>query len=122
MAINAIEVEAFEVVVPVAAIEVIDPLVVESEEDPIIATTPEIAAIEVVTEQVMTPVSTPVFEVEKAPTEEDFVFNEINPSLDEIEVVDHEVIDTDTDQQIQFEFELPLQKEGVSEQIETPLA
>ena len=122
MAINAIEVEAFEVVVPVAAIEVIDPLVVEPEEDPIIATTPEIAAIEVVTEQVMTPVSTPVFEVEKAPTEEDFVFNEINPSLDEIEVVDHEVIDTDTDQQIQFEFELPLQKEGVTEQIETPLA
>ena len=122
MAINALEVEAFEVVVPVAAIEVIDPLVVEPEQDPIIATTPEIAAIEVITEQVMAPVSTPVFEVEEAPAEEDFVFNEINPSLDDIEVVDHEIIDNETDQQIQFEFELPLQKEVVTEEIETPPA
>jgi len=122
MAINALEVEAFEVVVPVAAIEVIDPLVVEPEQDPIIATTPEIAAIEVITEQVMAPVSTPVFEVEEAPAEEDFVFNEINPSLDDIEVVDHEIIDNETDQQIQFEFELPLQKEVVTEKIETPPA
>jgi len=122
MAINALEVEAFEVVVPVAAIEVIDPLVVEPEQDPIIATTPEIAAIEVITEQVMAPVSTPVFEVEEAPAEEDFVFNEINPSLDDIEVVDHEIIDNETDQQIQFEFELPLQKEVVTEEIEIPPA
>lgn len=122
MAINALEVEAFEVVVPVAAIEVIDPLIVEPEQDPIIATTPEIAAIEVITEQVMAPVSTPVFEVEEAPAEEDFVFNEINSSLDDIEVVDHEIIDNETDQQIQFEFELPLQKEVVTEKIETPPA
>ena len=40
--------------------------------------------------------------------EDEFIFNEITSSLNDIEVVDHEVVGKGEEQQIQFEFELPL--------------
>ena len=119
--INAIEVNDFEVITPILAIEVVDPIVVAPEVDPIIATTSEIASIEVIAEQVLPPVETPTPAVKEASLEDDFVFNEVNPALNEIEVIDHELIESNERQQIQFEFELPLQKEEV-EQVETPAA
>jgi cell division protein FtsZ len=117
--INAIEVNDYEVITPLQAIEVDDPLTVAPEIDPIIPTTNEINEIEVIAEQA-TPhveIATPVEEVS---LEDDFVFNEVNNSLNEIEVVDHELIESEVRQQIQFEFELPLQKEDQVSQDETP--
>ena len=117
--INAIEVNDYEVITPLQAIEVDDPLTVAPEVDPIIPTTNEITDIDIIAEQV-TPhveIATPVEEVS---LEDDFVFNEVNNSLNEIEVVDHELIESEVRQQIQFEFELPLQKEDQVSQDETP--
>ena len=56
--INAIEVNDHEVISPLQSIEVDDPIVVVPEKDPIIATTDEIAAMEVIAEQVMPHVET----------------------------------------------------------------
>ena len=116
--INAIEVNDYEVVTPIQAIEVIDPLVVTPEVDPIITTSNEIAQMEVIAEQV-SPHSDTVASVEEVSLEDDFVFNEVNTTLNEIEVVDHEMIESEVRQQIQFEFELPLQKEDHVEKVET---
>lgn len=117
--INAIEVNDYEVVTPIQAIEVIDPLVVAPEVDPIITTSNEIAQMEVIAEQV-SPHADTVASVEEVSLEDDFVFNEVNTALNEIEVVDHELIESEVRQQIQFEFELPLQKEDQVEKVETP--
>jgi cell division protein FtsZ len=117
--INAIEVNDYEVITPLQAIEVDYPLTVAPEVDPIIPTTNEITDIDIIAEQV-TPhveIATPVEEVS---LEDDFVFNEVNTDLNEIEVVDHELIESEVRQQIQFEFELPLQKEDQVSQDETP--
>lgn len=119
-AINTIEVIDYEVITPLQAIEVVDPLVVAPEVDPIIATTSEIAAISVIAEQVTPLADTSTPAVEETSLEDDFVFNEVDTALNEIEVVDHELIQSEERQQIQFEFELPLQKEEVIEQVETP--
>ena len=121
-AINAIEVNDYEVITPLQSIEVVDAIVVAPEVDPIIATTNEIAEIEVIAEQVMPLVETLTPVEEDTPLEDDFVFNEVNTALNEIEVVDHELIESEARQQIQFEFELPLQKEDLVEQVETPAA
>ena len=118
--INAIEVNDYEVVTPIQAIEVIDPLVVAPEVDPIITTSNEIAQMEVIAEQVI-PHADTVASVEEVSLEDDFVFNEVNTALNEIEVVDHELIESEVRQQIQFEFELPLQKEDQVEKVETPI-
>ena len=118
--INAIEVEDVEVVSPVNGIEVVDPIVVTAEENPLIATTEEIASLEV-TAEVITPLAqTPTSEThEETAVEDDFIFNEINPSINEIDVVDHELVESEEKQQIQFEFELPIQKEEIKETIES---
>lgn len=117
--INAIEVNDYEVITPLQAIEVDDPLIVAPEVDPIIPTTNEITEIEVIAEQVTPHVEIPT-PVEEVSLEDDFVFNEVNTDLNEIEVVDHELIESEVRQQIQFEFELPLQKEDQVAQVETP--
>ena len=117
--INAIEVNDYEVITPLQAIEVIDPLVVAPEVDPIITTSNEIAQMEVIAEHV-SPHADTVASVDEVSTEDDFVFNEVNTTLNEIEVVDHELIESEVRQQIQFEFELPLQKEDQVEKVETP--
>ena len=118
--INAIEVNDYEEVTPVRTIEIEDPPIVEPKIDPIIETTSEIAAIEVIAEQVMPYIETSAT-VEEVSLEDDFVFNEINTALNEIEVVDHELIESEAHQQIQFEFELPLQKDDDVAQVETPI-
>ena len=117
--INAIEVNDYEVITPLQAIEVDDPLVVAPEVDPIIPTTNEITEIEVIAEQVI-PYAETATPAEEVSLEDDFVFNEVNTALNEIEVVDHELIESEVRQQIQFEFELPLQKEDEVAQVETP--
>ena len=117
--INAIEVNDYEVIPPLQAIEVEDPLVVAPEVDPIIPTTNEITEIEVIAEQVI-PYAETATPAEEVSLEDDFVFNEVNTALNEIEVVDHELIESEVRQQIQFEFELPLQKEDEVAQVETP--
>ncbi len=120
-AINSIEVEDFEVVVPVEAIEVIDPIVVAPEENPLIATTEAIAALEVISSQVLPPQTEKAIEEAPVLAEDDFVFNELNASINEIEVVDHELIESEEQQQIKFEFELPLQQETAEvEKVEAP--
>ena len=53
-------------------------------------------------------------------SEEEFIFNEISPALNEIDVVDHEVVGNENDPQIQFEFELPLSESPTHELIEPP--
>ena len=116
--INAIEVNDYEVITPLQAIEVDDPLVVAPEVDPIIPTTNEITEIEVIAEQVI-PYAETATPAEEVSLEDDFVFNEVNTALNEIEVVDHELIESEVRQQIQFEFELPLQKEDEVAQVET---
>lgn len=117
--INAIEVNDYEVITPLQAIDVDDPLVVAPEVDPIIPTTNEITEIEVIAEQVI-PYAETATPAEEVSLEDDFVFNEVNTALNEIEVVDHELIESEVRQQIQFEFELPLQKEDEVAQVETP--
>ena len=117
--INAIEVNDYEIITPLQAIEVDDPLVVAPEVDPIIPTTNEITEIEVIAEQVI-PHAETATPAEEGSLEDDFVFNEVNTALNEIEVVDHELIESEVRQQIQFEFELPLQKEDEVAQVETP--
>jgi len=117
--INTIEVNDYEVIPPLQAIEVEDPLVVAPEVDPIIPTTNEINEIEVIAEQVI-PHAETATPAEEVSLEDDFVFNEVNTALNEIEVVDHELIESEVRQQIQFEFELPLQKEDEVAQVETP--
>ena len=117
--INAIEVNDYEVITPLRAIEVDDPLVVAPEVDPIIPTTNEITEIEIIAEQVI-PYAETATPAEEVSLEDDFVFNEVNTALNEIEVVDHELIESEVRQQIQFEFELPLQKEDEVAQVETP--
>ena len=117
--INSIEVNDYEVITPLQAIEVDDPLVVAPEVDPIIPTTNEITEIEVIAEQVI-PYAETATPAEEVSLEDDFVFNEVNTALNEIEVVDHELIESEVRQQIQFEFELPLQKEDEVAQVETP--
>ena len=117
--INAIKVNDYEVITPLQAIEVDDPLVVAPEVDPIIPTTNEITEIEVIAEQVI-PHAETATPAEEVSLEDDFVFNEVNTTLNEIEVVDHELIESEVRQQIQFEFELPLQKEDEVAQVETP--
>ena len=116
--INAIEVNDHEVISPLQSIEVDDPIVVVPEKDPIIATTDEIAAMEVIAEQVMPHVEKAA--AEEVSLEDDFIFNEVNTALNEIEIVDHELIESEARQQIQFEFELPLQKDDDVAQVETP--
>jgi len=119
--INAIEVDDVQVVSPNDGIEVVDTIVVAVEENPLIATTQEIASLEVIAEQVTPIQSTPSIEaVEDVTLEDDFVFNEIDSSINEIDVVDHELIESEEKQQIQFEFELPIQKELTSQEIEVP--
>jgi len=115
--INAIGVNDYEVIPPLQAIEVEDPLVVAPEVDPIIPTTNEITEIEVIAEQVI-PYAETATPAEEVSLEDDFVFNEVNTALNEIEVVDHELIESEVRQQIQFE--LPLQKEDEVAQVETP--
>ena len=117
--INTIEVNDYEVIPPLQAIEVEDPLVVAPEVDPIIPTTNEINEIEVIAEQVI-PHAETATPAEEVSLEDDFVFNEVNTALNEIEVVDHELIESEVRQQIQFEFELPIQKEDEVAQVETP--
>ena len=117
--INAIEVNDYEVITPLRAIEVDDPLVVAPEVDPIIPTTNEITEIEVIAGQVI-PHAETATPAEEGSLEDNFVFNEVNTALNEIEVVDHELIESEVRQQIQFEFELPLQKEDEVAQVETP--
>ena len=119
--INAIEVDDVQVVSPNDGIEVVDTIVVAVEENPLIATTQEIASLEVIAEQVIPIQSTPSIEaVDDVTLEDDFVFNEIDSSINEIDVVDHELIESEEKQQIQFEFELPIQKELTSQEIEVP--
>ena len=119
--INAIEVDDVQVVSPNDGIEVIDTIVVAVEENPLIATKQEIASLEVIAEQVTPIQSTPsIEEVEDVTLEDDFVFNEIDSSTNEIDVVDHKLIESEEKQQIQFEFELPIQKELTSQEIEAP--
>ena len=119
--INAIEVDDVQVVSPNDGIEVIDTIVVAVEENPLITTTQEIASLEVIAEQVTPIQSTPSIEaVEDVTLEDDFVFNEIDSSINEIDVVDHELVESEEKQQIQFEFELPIQKELTTEEIEVP--
>ena len=115
--INAIKVNDYEVITPLQAIEVDDPLVVAPEVDPIIPTTNEITEIEVIAEQVI-PHAETATPAEEVSLEDDFVFNEVNTALNEIEVVDHELTESEVRQQIQFE--LPLQKEDEVAQVETP--
>ena len=117
--INAIDVNDYEVIPPLQAIEVEDPLVVAPEIDPIIPTTNEITKIEVIAEQVISHAETAT-PAEEISIEDDFVFNEVNTALNEIEVVDYEMIESEVQQQIQFEFELPLQREDQVAQVETP--
>ena len=116
--INTIEVNDYEVITPLQAIELDDPLVVAPEVDPIIPTTNEITEIEVIAGQVI-PHAETATPAEEGSLEDNFVFNEVNTALNEIEVVDHELIESEVRQQIQFEFELPLQKEDEVAQVET---
>jgi cell division protein FtsZ len=119
--INAIEVDDVQVVSPDDGIEVVDTIVVAVEENPLIATTQEITSLEVIAQQVTPIQSTPSIEaVEDVTLEDDFVFNEIDSSINEIDVVDHELIESEEKQQIQFEFELPIQKELTTQEIEVP--
>ncbi|MGB1449340.1 MAG: cell division protein FtsZ [Flavobacteriaceae bacterium] len=114
--INTIEVKDAEQISPLAAIEVNDPIEVTADKDPILATTPEIAAIEVIAERVM-PVAT-TQESEAVEAEDDFVFNDISTSINEIEVVEHELLQPEEQSQIQFE--LPLQQDTAAEKTEAP--
>lgn len=116
--INTIEVNEYEVISPLQSIEVDDPIVVVPGKNPIIATTDEMAAMEVIAERVTPRVETAA--AEEFSSEDDFVFNEVNTDLDEIEVVEHELIESESLQQIQFEFELPLQIDDDVAQVETP--
>ena len=119
--INPVEEENTETYPSVHAIEVIDPQFVLPDENPIIATTDDIALLEVDAEHIEVPVATQAITEQETTTEYDFVFNEINASLNEIEVIDHELIAAEERQQIQFEFELPLQNEKTSTETDSSL-
>lgn len=113
--INEIEVIDYEVVLPLNQIEVIDAAIVQPELNTAALTLEE-------TEQnnEETDLFQETSEEVYSASEEEFIFNEISPALNEIDVVDHEVVGNENDQQIQFEFELPLAESPTSEMIEPP--
>lgn len=113
--INEIEVIDHEVVLPLNQIEVIDAAIVQPELNTAALTLEE-------TEQnnEETDLFQETSEEVYSASEEEFIFNEISPALNEIDVVDHEVVGSENDQQIQFEFELPLAESPTSEMIEPP--
>ena len=113
--INEIEVIDHEVVLPLNQIEVIDAAIVQPELNTAALTLEE-------TEQnnEETDLFQETSEEVYSASEEEFIFNEISPALNEIDVVDHEVVGNENDQQIQFEFELPLAESPTSEMIEPP--
>ena len=112
--IHAIEVFDTEQLIPLNAIEVNDAIEIIEEENPLVASTPEIASIDVVSMQVESILDEQSHEVQSE-AEDDFVFNELTPSIKAIEVVEHELIESEERSQIQFEFELPLQEETQEE-------
>ena len=106
LAINEIEVNFTQVLPEV------------EDEHPLVATTDMIADIPVTAEivpheEILTMPQGAAEEVEQ-PHEEDFVFNEISTSLNAIEVVDPTVISAE-EQQIKFEFEMPLAVDEVDQ-------
>ena len=103
-AINEIEVVDHEVVQPLNEIEVIDAEIVAPEVEQITSQPQELDQLDVIAE-VVAPAPENVLEEQE---EDEFIFNEITSSLNDIEVVDHEVVGKEEEQQIQFEFELPL--------------
>ena len=103
-AINKIEVVDHEVVQPLNEIEVIDAEIVAPEVEQITSQPQELDQLDVIAE-VVAPAPENVLEEQE---EDEFIFNEITSSLNDIEVVDHEVVGKEEEQQIQFEFELPL--------------
>ena len=113
--VNEIEVIDHEVVLPLNQIEVIDAAIVQPELNTAALTLEE-------TEQnnEETDLFQETSEEVYSASEEEFIFNEISPALNEIDVVDHEVVGNENDQQIQFEFELPLAESPTSEMIEPP--
>ncbi len=125
--IHAIEVFETEQLIPLNAIEVKDAIEVIEDENPLVASTPEIASIDVISTQVESPVDEQLPQGQSE-AEDDFVFNELTPSINAIEVVEHQLIESEENSQIQFEFELPLQEETQEEKSgealveETPMA
>ena len=80
-----------------------------AENDPLIKTEDPIAELEVLaSEPDASPEEMPAeADVPLAIEDDQFVFNEITPDLNSIEVIDHEQIKAEEEQQIQFEFDLP---------------
>ena len=117
--INQIEVHTFEEVTPLAEIEVVAEIV--SPEHQLIPTTEAIASLEVKAAEFVTAAesmqedSTPMVE------EDEFVFNDISPVLDGIEVVDPELLHDQEKQQIEFEFELPLATSSEEKEISSTI-
>ena len=111
--INTIEVIDHEVVQPLNEIEVIDAELVLTPQEINAMPTKELAELEVIAEVVSPESEAPVLE-----QEDEFIFNDITASLNEIEVVDHEIIGKEEEQQIQFEFELPLNTAPITEAVE----
>ena len=113
-----------------AANENVDPLLVNEielnythvlpetpEENPLVETTDLIAEIPVVAEAVgndETQNESKEITAEDSAAEDEFVFNEINTSLNSIDVIDPLTIEAEEQQQIQFEFEMPLSQEQAS--------
>lgn len=117
--INQIEVHGIEEVTPLAEIEVVAEIV--SAEHQLIPTTEAIASLEVKAAEFVTAAesmqedSTPMVE------EDEFVFNDISPVLDAIEVVDPELLHEQEKQQIEFEFELPLATSSEEKEISSTI-
>ena len=100
--INEIEVIDHEVVLPLNQIEVIDAAIIQPE-----LNTPALTLEETEQKDEETDLFLETPEETYSDSEEEFIFNEISPALNEIDVVDHEVVGNENDPQIQFEFELP---------------
>ena len=90
-------------------VEVTYTQVFADEENPLIKTTDHLAAIEVVATSLEREEVNEKIEEEPSDvlTSEEYVFNEITPNISNIEVIDHEQVNAEDEQQIQFEFDLP---------------
>ena len=113
--INEIEVIDHEVVLPLNQIEVIDAAIIQPE-----LNIPALTLEETEQKDEETDLFLETPEETYSDSEEEFIFNEISPALNEIDVVDHEVVGNENDPQIQFEFELPLSESPTHELIEPP--
>ena len=109
--INDIDVIDAESVLPINEITVIDAEVIHPEVKQSNIHQEEINQLDVVAEIVKPIEASPVIG-----QDEDFIFNELTANINEIDVVDPEMIEAE-EQQIQFEFELPIASPATEQSI-----